>query len=100
MVQNLKPNHKCFTLQKFTCCSNYVIGFYHVLGDLLSFLFTQERNKLYLLQTLFILHVIQTLVGSIRRILLFLIVLNCVQELAVIQKDFLSNEDQTRRGKK
>lgn len=76
-----------------------MIGFYHVLGDLLSFLFTQERNKLYLLQRLFILHVIHVLVGSIRRILLFLIALNYDRELAIIQKNFLSTEDQMRRGK-
>lgn len=57
----------------------------------------KETNFIYFKD--FILHVIHVLVGSIRRILLFSIALNYDQELAIIQKNFLSTEDQMRRGK-
>lgn len=76
-----------------------MISSYHVLGALLPLLFTKEISKLYLLHSFCILYVIQVLVGFIIRFLLFLTVLNDAQELAVIQKDLLSTEDQMRRGK-
>lgn len=81
-------------MQKFSCCDNYMISFYLVLGALLSFLFAKEISKLYLLHSFCILYVIQVLVGFIRKILLVLAVLNDVQELAVTQKDLLSTGDQ------
>lgn len=70
-----------------------------MLGALLPLLLAKEISKLYLLHSFCILYVIQVLVGFIIRFLLFLTVLNDAQELAVIQKDLLSTEDQMRRGK-